>query len=60
MRKNTFLVLKIAQFLFLSFGHVGKLLDHKAKVNFKNYDIKNNKQLQYTHFQRSPEVKAIR
>ena len=37
MMKNAFYyVLKI---LFNCFGHVGKLLDKKAEVNFKIYDV---------------------
>ena len=32
-------VLKIFKFLSRFFGHAGKRLDKKAKVNFKIYDV---------------------
>ena len=49
MMKNAFyfklrgalLVLKISEFLSWRFGHVGKQLDKKAKVNFKIYNVEN-------------------
>ena len=33
-------VLKIFKFLSRLFGHVGKMLDYKDKVNFKIHDVK--------------------
>ena len=46
--KNTFyytlkalFVFPIFELLFSTFGHVGKRLDEKAKVNFKIHDVTN-------------------
>ena len=37
---KAFLILKISKFLYWLFGHVGKRLDQKEKVDFKIYDIR--------------------
>ena len=34
-------IFEIFQFMFWIFGHVGKRLDKKAKVNFNIYDVTN-------------------
>ena len=36
---KTYFILKIFTFLSWLFGHVGKRLDKKPKVNFKIYDV---------------------
>ena len=54
-------VLKILNFLFWLFGHVGKRFDMKRKVNFKIYYVTNWIVNNYNiHCQISQEVKAIR
>ena len=66
VKKNAFyfilkalFVLKLFNFLLWRFGHVGKRLDQKGKINFKIYDmitwLTNNCN---THIDQ--EVKAIR
>ena len=43
---------------FWNFGHVGKLLDKKAKVNFKIYDVRNWKKSNFnTHSQDNRTMK---
>ena len=42
------------------FGHVEKRLDKKAKFQNLRRHTLDNKQLQYTYFRISQEVKAIR
>ena len=42
MMKNAFyfiMLLKIFEFFYWNFGHVGKRLDQKTKVNFTNYNV---------------------
>ena len=46
LMKNVFYItlkvlffLKVFHFLIRIFGHVGKRLDNKAKINFKIYDV---------------------
>ena len=54
-------VLKIFKFLSLFFGHVGKRLDKKARVNFKIYDVTTWLTNIYdTHCPISQAVKGIR
>ena len=36
---KAYFVLSVFEFLSLFFGHLGKWLDKKAKVNFKTYDV---------------------
>ena len=52
---------KIFKFLSWLFGHVGKWLDKKIKVNFKIYDVTIWEIDKYnTYYPTSKEVKTIR
>ena len=57
---KTIFVLEIFKLLFWLFGHVGKRLDKKAKVNFKIYEVTNLVTGNYTYCQISHEVKTIK
>ena len=58
--KSSFFFLDILKVLFCPYGNVGKRQMSKGKCQNKRRHKLNNKQLQYTCYQTSQEVKVIK